>query len=84
MQAQKLVAAVPLQGQQIAAMFLISSLLAITHNLVNYKLVQHTSAVSATVIGEVKTITLIVLSAFLLGMGPLSFALSNVLRSSQS
>eukprot|EP00884_Botryococcus_braunii_P009675 jgi/Botrbrau1/18709/Bobra.0386s0035.1 len=63
----RLLAAVPLQGQQIAAMFLISSLLAITHNLVNYKLVQHTSAVSATVIGEVKTITLIVLSAFLLG-----------------
>lgn len=76
MQAQKLVAAVPLQGQQIAAMFLISSLLAITHNLVNYKLVQHTSAVSATVIGEVKTITLIVLSAFLLGKSP--FARSDV------
>ena len=61
------VASLAVNGKAIAYMFGLSSALAVTHNLVNYKLVQHTSAVSATVIGEVKTIALIILSAFLLG-----------------
>ena len=59
-----------MNGRGIVAMFAMSSVLAVAHNLVNYKLVQHTSAVSATVIGEVKTITLIILSAFILGKQP--------------
>jgi hypothetical protein len=63
-------AALSTNGRAIAYMFGLSSTLAVTHNLVNYKLVQHTSAVSATVIGEVKTIALIILSAFLLGACP--------------
>jgi len=66
------VTALSTNGRAIAYMFGLSSTLAVTHNLVNYKLVQHTSAVSATVIGEVKTIALIVLSAFLLGTRPLA------------
>ncbi len=67
------VASLAVNGKAIAYMFGLSSALAVTHNLVNYKLVQHTSAVSATVIGEVKTIALIILSAFLLGglLGPM-------------
>ncbi len=63
-------AALAANGKAIAYMFGLSSALAVVHNLVNYKLVQHTSAVSATVIGEVKTIALIILSAFLLGARP--------------
>ncbi|KAK9830940.1 hypothetical protein WJX81_008324 [Elliptochloris bilobata] len=66
-EARMVVESLAVNGKAIAIMFGMSSALAVTHNLVNYKLVQHTSAVSATVIGEVKTIALIILSAFLLG-----------------
>ena len=66
-QSRMVVESLAVNGKAIAYMFGVSSALAVTHNLVNYKLVQHTSAVSATVIGEVKTIALIILSAFLLG-----------------
>jgi hypothetical protein len=69
-QAGMALAALAANGKAIAYMFGLSSALAVVHNLVNYKLVQHTSAVSATVIGEVKTIALIILSAFLLGARP--------------
>jgi hypothetical protein len=71
-QAGMALAALAANGKAIAYMFGLSSALAVVHNLVNYKLVQHTSAVSATVIGEVKTIALIILSAFLLGALPVA------------
>lgn len=53
----------------VTGIMLISSINAVTYNAVHALVIKRTSAVTTTVIGEVKIVALLVLSAFLLGEG---------------
>ena len=57
------------QGQSmiVTAIILIGSINALSYNVVHYLMIQMTSAVTTTVLGEVKIIGLLVLSVLLLG-----------------
>jgi hypothetical protein len=49
-------------------LLLLGSINALAYNVVHYLMIQRTSAVTTTVLGEVKIIGLLLLSALLLGM----------------
>ena len=58
----------------VTAIILIGSINALSYNVVHYLMIQMTSAVTTTVLGEVKIIGLLVLSVLLLGESVLSEA----------
>lgn len=51
----------------VTAIILVGSINALSYNVVHYLMIQMTSAVTTTVLGEVKIIGLLVLSVLLLG-----------------
>ena len=51
----------------VTAIILVGSVNALSYNVVHYLMIQMTSAVTTTVLGEVKIIGLLVLSVLLLG-----------------
>ena len=51
----------------VTAIILVGSINALSYNVVHYLMIQMTSAVTTTVLGEVKIIGLLVLSVMLLG-----------------
>ena len=57
------------QGQNaiVTAIILVGSVNALSYNVVHYLMIQMTSAVTTTVLGEVKIVGLLVLSVMLLG-----------------
>ena len=57
------------QGQSmiVTAIILVGSINALSYNVVHYLMIQMTSAVTTTVLGEIKIIGLLVLSVLLLG-----------------
>ncbi len=57
------------QGQSmiVTAIILVGSVNALSYNVVHYLMIQMTSAVTTTVLGEVKIVGLLVLSVLLLG-----------------
>ena len=55
-------------GGDFKALLLLTCINALLYNVVHYLMIQRTSAVTTTVLGEIKIIGLLVASAFLLGM----------------
>ena len=57
------------QGQsvKVAGIILIGSINALCYNVVHYLMIQMTSAVTTTVLGEIKIVGLLLLSIMLLG-----------------
>ena len=51
----------------VTAIILVGSINALSYNVVHYLMIQMTSAVTTTVLGEIKIIGLLVLSVLLLG-----------------
>lgn len=58
----------------VTAIILVGSINALSYNVVHYLMIQMTSAVTTTVLGEIKIIGLLVLSVLLLGEPTLSEA----------
>jgi hypothetical protein len=54
-------------GGDFKALLLLTCINALLYNVVHYLMIQRTSAVTTTVLGEIKIIGLLVASAFLLG-----------------
>ncbi|PRW61386.1 Drug Metabolite transporter superfamily [Chlorella sorokiniana] len=59
----------PSHSQGVAGIMLVSSINAVMYNLTHSTLIKRTSAVTTTVLGEIKIVGLLVLSAILLGEG---------------
>lgn len=59
----------PSHSQGVLFIILVTSVNALTYNLVHSLMIKYTSAVTTTVLGEVKIVGLLVLSAVLLGEG---------------
>ncbi len=57
-----------IHGRHVYILVTLSSMLALTYNVVHSLMILHTSAVSTTVIGEAKIIGLLILSYFVLGV----------------
>lgn len=55
------------QSMTVTAIILVGSVNALSYNVVHYLMIQMTSAVTTTVLGEVKIVGLLVLSVLLLG-----------------
>lgn len=55
------------QSTRVAGIILIGSINALCYNVVHYLMIQMTSAVTTTVLGEVKIVGLLLLSIWLLG-----------------
>ena len=55
-------------GGHVYILLILSSMLALSYNVVHSLMILHTSAVSTTVIGEAKIIGLLILSYFILGV----------------
>ncbi len=58
-------------GSNFKGLLLLTCVNALLYNVVHYLMIQRTSAVTTTVLGEIKIIGLLFASAFLLGMSPL-------------
>ncbi|GAB4821694.1 hypothetical protein N2152v2_008740 [Parachlorella kessleri] len=56
-------------GSSVTLIILVSSVNALAYNIMHYLMIQKTSAVATTVVGEVKIVGLMILSALLLGEG---------------
>ena len=54
-------------GSSVTLIIILSSLNALAYNIMHYMMIQKTSAVATTVVGEVKIVGLMILSALLLG-----------------
>ena len=57
-------------GSNFKGLLLLTCVNALLYNLVHYLMIQRTSAVTTTVLGEIKIIGLLFASAFLLGTSP--------------
>lgn len=53
--------------QGVVGIILVTSINALAYNIVHYLMIQKTSAVTTTVLGEIKIVGLLVLSSILLG-----------------
>lgn len=51
----------------VAGVILLTCINALSYNIVHYMMIKHTSSVTTTVLGEMKIIAILVLSAFVLG-----------------
>ena len=68
-QRERFLAYLPSHTSGVAFIMLASSVNAVCYNLVHSSLIKRTSAVTATVLGEIKIVGLLILSTFLLGTG---------------
>lgn len=59
---------------EVVLVILITSVVALAYNVVHSALIHKTSAVTVTVLGEVKIVAILLLSAFILGKTWVSFA----------
>ena len=59
-------------GSNFKGLLLLTCVNALLYNVVHYLMIQRTSAVTTTVLGEIKIIGLLFASAFLLGLSPCS------------
>ncbi len=66
-QAQRIQQYMAINGRDVYILVILSSMLALSYNIVHSLMILHTSAVATTVIGEAKIIGLLILSYFLLG-----------------
>ena len=68
MQAARIQQYMEVHGGHVYILLILSSMLALSYNVVHSLMILHTSAVSTTVIGEAKIIGLLILSYFILGV----------------
>lgn len=66
-QAQRIQEYMVINGRDVYILVALSSMLALSYNIVHSLMILHTSAVATTVIGEAKIIGLLILSYFILG-----------------
>lgn len=66
-QAERIQQYMTIHGRDVYILVILSSMVALSYNVVHSLMILHTSAVSTTVIGEAKIIGLLILSYFVLG-----------------